>query len=69
VNVPKATREPTDTQEMILRDWPRGLARTREELSALQISIITLRALERRGLIVKSTRSTVTVWRRPTVDR
>lgn len=52
-----------------LRDWPRGAAFTRRELSTLGWHTGMLVALERRGMLVRSVACRVLVWRRPMVDR
>jgi hypothetical protein len=68
--VPTLKREPLGyTQEWVLKEWPRGEARTREECLGRHIGLNTLRALERKGFIVRSTFMRTTVWRRVTVDR
>lgn len=52
-----------------LEQWPRGAVFTRAELSTLGWQAGMLRALERRGMLVRSVSCRVVVWRRPMVDR
>ena len=48
-----------------LRGWAPLALRTRRDLSALGVSLVTLRALERRGLVARVwSRAPAVVWRR-----
>jgi hypothetical protein len=68
--VPTLRREPISyTQEWVLAGWPRGESRTKEECGSRSITLNTLKALERKGFLVRCTFMKTTVWRRVTVDR
>lgn len=50
-----------------MEPWPSRGLRTRAELSVSGVSLVTIRALERRGLVVRVwARAPLVVWRRRT---
>lgn len=53
----------------MLDGWPRGEWRSRTDLSIRRWRLGTLRAMERRGLLVRAPRDRAMGWRRPWVDR
>lgn len=68
--MPTLEREPLGyTQEWVLKGWPRGESRTKEECGARHIGLNTLKALERKGFLTRTTFMDTTVWRRVYKDR